>query len=206
MKKLDNSCRDARPSVSTEKYKNKYRIRSARAPFWDYSQEGQYFITICTVNRECLFGQIEKHKMILSPIGEIVMREWHKSFDIRLELICDSYIIMPNHLHGILRIENKIDNMVETHGCASLPPSPSPSPHKKSGIAYRSPRSISSFVAGFKSSATKYINQYRETPGSPVWQSRFHDHIIRNDAEYQRIRDYIENNPKNWEHDKFYII
>jgi len=188
----------------TEKYKNKYRIPSARAPFWDYSQEGQYFITICTANRECLFGQIEKHKMILSPIGEIVIREWHKSFEIRLELFCDSYIIMPNHLHGILRIENNIDNnIVQTHGCASLP---SPPPHNKSGIAYRSPRSISSFVAGFKSSATKNINQYRETPGSPVWQSRFHDHIIRNNAEYQRIRNYIENNPKNWHQDKFYII
>ena len=78
-----------------------------------------------------------------------------------------------------MRIDNK---SVETHGRASVPP-------------YRSPRSISSFVAGFKSSATKYINQYRETPGSRVWQSRFHDHIIRNNAEYQRIKEYIEDNP-----------
>jgi REP element-mobilizing transposase RayT len=176
-----------------EKYKNKYRIRSARAAFWDYSQDGQYFITICTANRECLFGEIIRHKMILSPIGQIVLREWNKSFEIRMELFCDAYVIMPNHLHAILRIENNIVDTVETHGRASVPP-------------YRSPKSISSFVAGFKSSATKHINQYREMPGSRVWQSRFHDHIIRNNAEYQRIRVYIENNPKNWQQDKFHII
>ncbi len=210
-----------------ERYKNKYRIPSARAAFWDYSQNGLYFITICTFNRECLFGQIVKKEMVFSPIGEIVFGEWNKSFEIRLELYCESFVIMPNHLHAILRIENDIDELdatnavdavqthgraslqVQTHGRASLqqrqqniyPPQPE---QIKSGIAYRSPKSISSFVAGFKSSATKHINEYRITPKLPVWQARYHDHIIRNSAEYQRISDYIENNPANWLKDKFF--
>lgn len=75
---------------------------------------------------------------------------------------------------------------------------------KSIGVAYRSPKSISSFVAGFKSAATKYINEFRNAPKLPVGQSRFHDHIIRNNAEYQRINNYIETNPRNWENDKFF--
>ncbi|MEI6050675.1 MAG: transposase, partial [Bacteroidota bacterium] len=75
---------------------------------------------------------------------------------------------------------------------------------QSTGVAYRPPKSISSFVAGFKSSATKHINELRETPKFSVWQTRFHDHIIRNDAEYLRINKYIENNPQNWGNDKFF--
>jgi putative transposase len=88
--------------------------------------------------------------------------------------------------------------MVKTHGRASPPPN--------SGIAYRPPKSISSFVAGFKSSATKKVNQYRQTPGMNLWQERFHDHIIRNDAEYQRILEYIETNPAQWEADSLHNL
>ncbi len=184
-----------------DKFQNKYRIPSARATWWDYGWAGAYFITICTSNRECLFGNINNKKMILSPIGDIVTNEWNKSFEIRQELFCDAFVLMPNHLHAILRIENNInDIIVETHGRASLQTQQTP----QTGIAYRSPKSISSFVAGYKSSATKQINIFRNTPKLAVWQSRFHDHIIRNDAEYQRINNYIEINPENWDKDKFY--
>jgi len=69
------------------------------------------------------------------------------------------------------------------------------------GIAYRPPKSISSFMAGFKSAATKRINEFRKTPKVPVWQTRFHDHIIRNESDYNRIFNYIESNIKNWERD-----
>ena len=92
------------------------------------------------------------------------------------------------------------DSHVETHGRASL----QGKQQTNFGIAYRSPKSISSFVAGFKSATTKRINEYRNTPKQPVWQERFHDHIIRNDIEYQRISEYIKNNPANWKDDKFY--
>lgn len=186
-----------------EKFRNTYRIPSARAAFRDYSNDGLYYITICTFKRKMIFGQIDNHEMILSPVGKIVSDEWIKSFQICHELFCDVFVIMPDHLHAILRINNDGDvethGHVETHGRASLPTKS----HQQHGIAYRPSHSISSFVACFKSAATKQINEFRHTPNEPVWQPRFHDHIIRNDAEYQRIRDYIIENPAKWKDDEF---
>ena len=85
-------------------FKNKYRIESNRCPNWDYSSPGYYFITICTKNRECILGKINKFQVILSEIGKIVEEEWLKSFEIRKELECDLYVIMPNHIHAIVGI------------------------------------------------------------------------------------------------------
>ena len=186
------------------KFQNKYRNESARAPWWNYANDGAYFVTICTAGREWLFGEIANNEMNLSPIGEIVYQEWNVSFDMRAELFCDTFVIMPNHIHAILRIDNNIvgtHDIVGTNGSASLP---SPKPPNNTGVAYRTPKSISSFMAGFKSAATKRINEYRISPKMPVWQTRFHDHIIRNDAEYQRIYNYIETNIQNWEKDTFF--
>jgi len=173
-------------------YQDKYRIESSRLKNWDYASNGYYFITICTKNKECLFGKITNGKMELSDVGEIVLREWHISFNIRKELSCDCFVIMPNHIHGIIIINN---NSVETHGRASL---------RDHGIAFREPKSISSFVAGLKSSITKHINEYRILPGIPVWQQRFYDHVIRNNQDLRRIRKYIQNNPRNWKDNGFY--
>ncbi len=204
------------------KFQNKYRSETARAPWWNYANDGAYFITICTAGREMIFGEIFNNEMYLSPIGEIVNEEWNISFDMRAELFCDTFVIMPNHIHAILRIDNGIvgshgivntHGIVETHGRASLRATPqtpqTPSPPPNTGVAYRSPKSISSFVGGFKSAATKRINEYRKDarpciPTGPVWQTRFHDHIIRNEEEYQRIYNYIETNIENWEKDKFF--
>jgi putative transposase len=203
----------------TDKYRNKYRIPSARAQWWDYSNLGIYFITICAYKHDWLFGDIpgpavethgrkslspqaEQPKLHESPIGAIILQEWHKSFEIRTELFCDAFVLMPNHLHAILRIENTV---VETHGLATLQPVAKPITRQNpaTGIEYRPPKSISSFVAGFKSAATIKINMLRNTPGILVWQPRFHDHIIRNMTEYQHIANYIENNPANWSNDRF---
>jgi putative transposase len=248
----------------SDKFQNQYRIPSTRASWWDYSQDGLYFITLCTANREPIFGKIENKQMALSPIGAIVKEEWEKSFSIRSELFCDIYVIMPNHIHAILRIDNNKTNdgddtidcndtnvgndddanvgnnsnnddnpnvcnnaNVETHGRASLhvraiqplqqqPSGQEPSQQQPSnssfnqlptinnGVAVRVPKSISSFVAGFKSSATKQINEYRQTPKIHVWQTRFHDHIIRDEESYHRIYNYIKNNPAKWNEDSLF--
>ncbi len=189
-----------------EKFKNTYRILSARAPWWDYSWRGHYFITICTAQHECVFGNIRDGQMQPSSVGEIVLLEWEQSFQIRAELFCDAFVLMPNHLHAIVRIGNADPTtiIVETHGRASLRGSKQTPTPANTGIVHRSARSISSFVAGFKSSATKRINEFRNTPKIPVWQSRFHDHIIRNEDEYHRIAHYIRTNPENWEKDRFF--
>ena len=188
-----------------EKFQNKYRIASARAQWWNYANNGVYFITICTAGREYLFGDIKNNEIFLSDTGNIVQQEWGKSFEIRTELFCDAFVVMPNHIHAIVQIDkNGHDTTnVETHGRASLQSIPQSQPSKH-GIAYRLPKSISSFAAGFKSVVTKRINEIRNTPKLPVWQSRFHDHIIRNDEKYHYIKNYILDNPKNWEQDKFF--
>ena len=97
-------------------FQNKYRIESNRKPFWDYSSFGYYFVTICTNNREHYFGKIVNDQIILNNIGHMVNNEWKISENIRNEIILDCFVIMPNHLHGIVIINN-----VETNGRSSLP-------------------------------------------------------------------------------------
>ena len=167
----------------------RFRDTKPRLKGWDYSHPGLYFITLVSYGQQCLFGKIQSEQMIYSPLGEIVKHEWLRSFDLRDELFCHGWVIMPNHLHAIVRL-----SLVNTEKSEITNP----------GVAYRPPRSISSFVAGFKSSVTVRINQYRNTPKAPVWQERFHDHIIRDEAGYQEILKYIENNPRNWNDDRFH--
>ena len=180
------------------KFKNKYRIPSTRLQTWDYSSDGWYFVTICTKNHENLFGEIKDERMVLNEFGKIIKEEWLKSEKIRHEICLDFFVIMPNHLHGIVIINQPTtdDNnnvypkpcvVVETHGRASL--------HKTSSgnkTFYRPPKSLSSFVAGFKSITTKIINLITNTPGNPVWQPRFYDEIIRNEIALKEIRQYID--------------
>lgn len=101
------------------KFRNRYRNESIRAQWWNYANAGAYFITICTAGRQKIFGTIIDKEMHLSPIGEIVNQEWNISFDMREELFCDNFVIMPNHIHAILRIENdgviSDDIVVGTH-------------------------------------------------------------------------------------------
>jgi putative transposase len=183
------------------KFQNKYRIETSRANWWNYAAKGSYFITICAAGRQCLFGEIIKKTMYLSDIGKIVYEEWERSFRIRKELICDAFILMPDHLHAILFID-------EPSFSSELPKNPilNEAEHNPIlsdyGVAWRPPKSISSFVAGFKSSATKRINEYRQTPRKPVWQARFHDHLIRNREEYYRVKKYIETNPDKWKNNE----
>ena len=212
----------------SDKFQNKYRIPTARWQAWDYSSEGLYFITINAAHRECLFGTITDKEMYLSAYGQIVAEEWNKSFEIRSELFCDAFVIMPNHIHAILRIEhptvivephgraalrddidvnadthsrasddNNDNSYYETHSRASL--------RGVNGVAFREPKSISSFVAGFKSVVTARINTLRQTKGQAVWQTRFHDHVIRDYEECRRIAAYIDMNIANWNEDRYYV-
>jgi REP element-mobilizing transposase RayT len=201
-------------NIMSDKYKNKYRIPSARAHWWDYSWNGAYFITICTANREHFFGEIENQKMILSRTGVIADLLWHEIPNHSKFVEIGDFIVMPNHIHGILildkpdvddNVDDNVDN-VETLHATSLRyprnpryPSNLSKNQKMSAISPKS-NSISSIIRSYKSAVTKHANRL----GLPhSWQSRFHDHIIRNDAEYQRISDYIVSNALNWEKDKF---
>jgi len=171
--------------------------RHNRLTNYDYSSTGYYFITICTNNRQNMFGYIpvgadgcrpEKTINIqLNSFGKIVDEELQKSQAIRKEIIVDQYVIMPNHVHCIIIINQNNRTIV-----GRQPSAPTSVSRKQS---------LSSFVQGFKSAVTTRINTLRNTPGEPLWQRSFYDHIIRNKRSLHAIREYIVKNPVNWKQD-----
>ncbi len=163
--------------------------RSIRLRGYDYSNNGIYFITISAWQRECLFGIISNGKIKLNYYGNIVKNEWQKSKTIRKEILLDVFTVMPNHLHGIVII-----NKHEQGDCNARANGRSPLRMKG--------KSISSFVAGFKSAATKEINIKRKSPRFPVWQRNYYERIIRNDNELIHIREYVHHNARLWKSDK----
>ncbi len=177
----------------------KHHRRSIRLKGYDYSLAAAYFITICAYERECLFGEITDGVMQLNEIGQIVADEWERSPEIRPEIELDNWIIMPNHIHGIFVIcESANDVAVGANDVAVGANGRSPLPIRMK------PRSLSSFVSGFKSATTRRINLTRNAPGTSVWQRNYYDHIIRNESSLQNIRQYICNNPLSWEVDQLH--
>jgi len=166
--------------------------RSVRLRGYDYASTGMYFVTICAHDRGEIFGHIVgvdgvgasgRSPLQLNAFGMIVEDEWIKSAKIRREIVLDQYIIMPDHMHGIVIINN--DGL----GRGEQPLAPTMiTPGMKS-------KSIGAMVAGFKSIVTKRINGLRNTPGVPVWQRNYYEHIIRDERDLNCIREYISNNP-----------
>jgi putative transposase len=174
---------------------------------WDYRSAGAYFITIVTHDRHSLFGAIIADRVELSPYGEAVQGEWLLSADIRKEMELDEFIVMPNHLHGIVWIMDQIGpgTTVGAHSDARLPMGADrATPVGAHGRAplQRPPRSLGAFVAGFKTASIKRINAIRRTPGLPVWQRNYYDRVIRDERELFTIREYIRDNPLRWAEDR----
>lgn len=203
-----------------DKYKNKYRIPSARATWWQYHWAGAYFITICTQNRQHLFGTIKNGIMHLTPLGAIADVLWHEIPRHHTGVELGAFVVMPNHIHGILILDppaasGLASGNVQTMHASSLPESAasesaasasaaeSVSPSEKNEFMASispKPHSVPAIIRSYKSAVTKHANRLGLENG---WQARYYDHIIRNDAAYQRISDYIEQNPQKWESDKF---
>jgi REP element-mobilizing transposase RayT len=203
-----------------DKYQNKYRIPSARLHNWNYGAMGAYFVTICTQNREHFFGEIVKNEMILTDIGKNAQDEWLKTIALRpdMNLELGNFVVMPNHFHGILIIgENKfnsysrMDSRMDSRCTDAM--------HRVSTGNKFGPQSknLGSIIRGFKSAVTTFAKIERTdamhrdrdamhcvSTNNFWWQPRFHDHIIRNSAEFERIQNYIANNVENWKEDKFY--
>ncbi len=178
-----------------KKFQNKYRIASARAPWWDYGQDAAYFVTICTKDRKHFFGDVVNGVMKLSHVGIIADLLWNEIKNHANHIGLDEYVVMPNHVHGILILNG---NRVETTHALSLPPVPEPP--TKSRFQNQGKNTLSSIVGSYKSAVTRHAHRL----GFEFeWQSRFHDHVIRNEEEYHRIANYISLNPKKWNEDKF---
>jgi putative transposase len=158
--------------------------RSIRLSDYDYSQPGAYFITIVTRGRECLFGEIKDGEMQLSGMGQIAEEAWRAIPEHFPQVELGTYVVMPNHVHGIIIIRGMATNSSPSVGARHASPLP---PH---GVK---PKSIGAMVGSFKSAVTKRIGRELHT-----WQRNYYERIIRDDAEYNRIHLYIETNIDNW--------
>jgi putative transposase len=181
--------------------------RSVRRLGHDYSRPGGYSITICTYDRECLFGEIVGHEVRLSEYGVIVEEEWRLTAAMRPAVRLDDFIVMPNHIHGILFLVAVGAHCVRPDTISTGSPQTSRLGGKtgwqgaRSAPLRRPPASIPSLVAGFKSAVTRRIRALRHAPYLEVWQRGYNDHIIRGQEDLERHRNYIRNNPRRWAED-----
>lgn len=180
--------------------------RTVRLKGYDYSLSGLYFITICTHNRQHLFGEIsvgagskpalddkssqisnsvEDASILINEYGKIVENIWKDLINHSCGIVLHEFVIMPNHIHGIIEINNNTDL------------------RKRAGLE-PAPTKLSEEIRQLKTFSAKQINRLRDTPGIPVWQRDYYEHIIRDEQSYYLISEYIENNPMDWSSDKYY--
>ena len=152
--------------------------KSIRLQHYDYSQAGLYFITICTWQRRCIFGEIDNRKMRLNKVGGLISKQWLELINHYPEMQLHSHVIMPNHLHGIIELSDDA-------GAINLAPT------------------VGEIVHGFKARCSRVVNA--STSGLKLWQRNYYEHIIRDERTYLQILEYIENNPAKWEDDGYYI-
>jgi REP element-mobilizing transposase RayT len=177
--------------------------RSIRLKEYDYSNAGAYFVTMCTWQKECLFGDVMNGEMRLNELGGIVDKEWVQTAVVRSNVELDVYIVMPNHFHGIIILNDPvgatrrvahdmtIDDMANNTRAT----------HRVAPTTLQS-GSIGAILGQFKSIAAKTINQTRNTLGMPLWQRNYFERVIRNENELHAIRQYIINNPLQWDMDE----
>ncbi|MFZ5879981.1 MAG: transposase [Chloroflexota bacterium] len=172
---------------------NLHQRRSIRLRGYDYSQAGAYFVTIVTWRRETLFGDVVNGVMVLNDFGGIVREEWERTAFIRPRVVLGAFVIMPNHIHGILTFTDNVVNDVNAGATRRVAPASSTT--LQSG-------SLGAVIGQFKSIVTKRINGLQNVSGRPVWQRNYHERIIRDEGEMDRITRYIEANPSRWAEDK----
>jgi REP element-mobilizing transposase RayT len=221
-----------------DKFQNKYRIPSARLQSWDYGANGAYFITICTAHREHYFGEIvdipvETPKlgvstvptMQLNEIGKLAEQFWMEIPNHFPFIELGNFVVMPNHVHGILIIDkndnglvdsvDSVDSVVETPNLGVSTEKPNANVNVNANTnadANKTNRTAAASEKWKPNTIGSIVNQYkrictinaRKIHADFEWQTRFYDHIIRDSAEFERIQNYIANNPLNWKDDKFY--
>jgi putative transposase len=178
---------------------NIHHRRSIRLQDYNYSQAGAYFITICSHERRCIFGEITSGIMHPNELGELVIAEWQRTSVVRPNVQLDCHIVMPNHFHGIIVIHERVGatrRVAQNIAGAS---------HRLAPTRFRAD-SLGAIIAQFKSKATKQI---RATTGDSifqVWQRNYYEHVIRNEADLAEKREYIDNNALKWELDEYYRL
>ncbi|MCQ8127648.1 transposase [Methylomonas rivi] len=161
---------------------------------YDYSKAGLFFITICCHERVPLFGVIVNGKMILNNAGRLAYMEWQKTQELRANIVLHDFVIMPNHFHAI----------VEIVGAHCMRPDSSDIEQTEQGRVQRAP-TVGDVIRGYKSAVTKSLRNLQGSPNSKIWQRNYYEHIIRNEAAYLKIADYIQTNPQRWLEDTYYV-
>jgi len=171
-------------------FRGQHRIETARLPGWDYRHAGWYFITICTKDRETFFGDVVDDAMRLSPLGEVAQQFWLEIPAHIPPVTIDVFVVMPNHIHGILAI-------VETLHATSLQASSTTSLQPQA-LSAMSPKagSLGAVIRSYKAAVTNWAKQ--NTFDDFAWQPRYWDHVIRNERSLRAIRQYICDNPLRW--------
>lgn len=171
-----------------------HQYRSIRLHENDYSSAGAYFVTVCTKDRKNIFGKVLNGEMRPSPSGEIVKSCWDEIPAHFPKVELDAFVIMPDHMHGIIMITDSGKDVGHEEAMHILPN------HREWGASFQRPKgpghgSVGAIVGSFKSAVTRQINILRGISGETVWQRNYYEHIIRNEAELKQIRLYIEGNP-----------
>jgi putative transposase len=169
---------------------NRHHRRSVRLQGYDYTQAGAYFVTACTAAHTCLFGQIADGEMHLSVYGAIPLECWQEIPDHCPHVELDTFLVMPNHIHGILMLKDAAARSMHL---------PTQERFGKPVVG-----SLPTIMRLFKAAVTRRINELRTAPGALVWQHNYYEHIIRGQASLDRIRAYIVNNPLRWELDQLH--
>ncbi|MDP2601261.1 MAG: transposase [Deltaproteobacteria bacterium] len=179
---------------------------SIRLRGYDYAQAGGYFVTIVTKDRVCLFGQMVNGKIRLTDGGRIIQATWNELPNHYPGVECDVFVIMPNHVHGIIVLVEDDGGVGSNDVGAGLKPAQPglrPTTAPRAGLKPAPTRhGLPEIIRGFKTFSARRINDMRKTPGFPIWQRNYYEHIVRCENELTRIREYIANNPLQWDMDR----
>lgn len=166
--------------------RNSYRLKG-----YDYSQPGAYFVTANCINKEHLFGTVINHRMILSEFGKIAKDQWILTPTIRPNVELGEFVVMPDHIHGIIIITERFADLNGVRG----------NTHPLSSVSSKlisTSQTLGAIMRGYMGAVTSKINLIRGAPDAKVWQRNFHDHIIRNYSSFKSISKYILRNPLKW--------
>ena len=177
----------------------KRQRRSIRIQGYDYTRQGAYFVTICTRNRVCLLGDIVEGRMHLSEAGRLAQAVWEDLPHHYPHVQIDVWVIMPNHMHGIIILteaqatEDDMQSEADPRTDVGAGLKPAPTAATRHGL--------SEIVRAFKTFSARRINALHNTVGTPFWQRNYYEHVIRNESALDRIRQYIVDNPARWRED-----
>jgi REP element-mobilizing transposase RayT len=170
------------------------RRRSIRLPAFDYTSAGAYFVTVVTAKRACVFGEVVADICVLGAAGAIVDYEWRKTAEIRDSMELDEFVVMPNHLHGIVWITDETDAPTEQ----GTPPRAPTTRRFGQPVS----KSLSIIINNFKGRVTTRARELTGIADQAVWQRGFYERIIRDETELLRIREYVIANPRLWAEDE----